>query len=45
MDGYTDLIRVDARDLRPGDRIITAATCPPRPSMSGRFGRRFVRRH
>jgi hypothetical protein len=26
MDGYTDPIRVDARDLRPGDRLITGAT-------------------
>ena len=26
MDGYTDPIRVDARDLRPGDRLIIGAT-------------------
>lgn len=25
MDGFTDPIRVDARDLRPGDRLITTA--------------------
>lgn len=25
MDGFTDPIRVDARDLRPGDRLITGA--------------------
>lgn len=43
MDGYTDPIR------HPGHSGIvfvplgtTAATCPPR---SGRFGRRFGRRH